>query len=231
MPPQVKTLSAPRPPSPSALTVDAGLVRHGSVPSEPRLGPGPKQLAGSGRRRRMWQRLPASRSFPGGAAGPAPDSPRPLWAWPGGGRDGLRVRTRRASIPQHLWSIFGPSWAPGPGVPATDCACAKLGGPDRARPGWRAYVYLSVHAYPSGHSLGVGATQGLLLAGSAPRNDLFIQGEVSVLSVLSLWCPTGGYTRTHFVLPFVKWEGRLHLIDWFCTQGETSCAAPRHWAS
>lgn len=75
----------PRPPArpPSALTVDARLVRHGSVPRsaralsalsralDPLRSPGPGGGGGCGGGR------PASRSFPGGAAGPAQRAPPP----------------------------------------------------------------------------------------------------------------------------------------------------------
>lgn len=88
----------PRPPArpPSALTVDARLVRHGSVPRsaralgalssalDPLRSPGPGGGGGCGGDR------PASRSFPGGAAGPGPARPAP----DGRGREGAGSRGR-----------------------------------------------------------------------------------------------------------------------------------------
>lgn len=87
---------APLPPArpPSALTVDARLVRHGSVPRsaralgalgsalDPISSPGPGGGGGCGGDR------PASRSFPGGAAGPTQRAPPPT------GEAGMGAGTR-----------------------------------------------------------------------------------------------------------------------------------------
>lgn len=91
---------------PSVLTVDAGLVRHGSafgspVPSELSAWswPGSTRLAWTQELRRMWRRRRASRSFPGGAAGPAPSAPRPRRARPAeAGIGAARARSRRRGL-------------------------------------------------------------------------------------------------------------------------------------
>lgn len=101
----------PQPPArpPSALTVDARLVRHGSVPRSARalgalgsaldpLGsPGPGGGGGG-----CGGDRPASRSFPGGAAGPGPARPAP----DGRGREGAGTRGRACA---HRASCSG--WA------------------------------------------------------------------------------------------------------------------------
>ncbi|XP_023389076.1 uncharacterized protein LOC111742740 [Pteropus vampyrus] len=112
----------PAPPArpPSALTVDARLVRHGSVPRSARalgalgsalaplrrFGPGGGGGCGGGR--------PASLSFPGGVARPAPRAPRPHGRGRGAGTRAARARTC-ACVWRSRWRACG-------GACVGDCA-------------------------------------------------------------------------------------------------------------